>query len=130
MPDAFATTDDLAARWKDLTDDETIRADVLLGDAAVWLRAWFPTLDARIQGGEVDAQAALIVSCAMVKRAMLGINNAGQESSNLSETMGPFMSQSQVKFRNPDGDLYVTGQEADLLDGRPSGAVSMECVGL
>ena len=130
MPDAYATVDDLALRWKPFVGDEVNRADILLGDAAVWLRSWFPTLDARIQAGEVDAQVAVIVSCAMVKRAMLGLHNAGQESSNLSETMGPFMAQSQVKFRNPDGDLYVTGQEADLLDGRPSGAVSMECAGL
>ena len=28
------------------------------------------------------------------------------------------------------GNLYLTAQESDALDGRPSGAVSMECVGM
>ena len=126
----YATVADVAARWRPLSDDETETATTLLGDSAVWLRTWFPGLDDRIASGTLDPQVPLIVSAAMVKRAMLGIGNAGQESSSSSETMGPFMAQNQVKFRNPDGDLYVTGSEADALDGRASGAVSMECVGM
>ena len=126
----YATPKDLADRWRVLTEAETAQAETLLGDAAVWLRAWFPDLDARIESGQIDQRIAVMVSCAMVKRAMLGLDNSGQESSSRSETMGPFNAQHQIKFRNPDGDLYVTNRESDMLEGRASGAVSMECVGM
>lgn len=123
---AFATPADLEARWRPLTDAETVVATTLLADAAVWLRAWFPDLDARIASAAVDAQAPVMVSCAMVKRALIASGHEGQSSG--MEVMGPFTR--QVAFRNPEGNLYVTEQEVDVLDGRPSGAVSMECAGL
>ena len=122
---AYATTSDLAARWRGLSDAEEPVADVLLSDAAVWLRAWFPDLDSRV-GASVDEQALVMVSCSMVKRAMLSSGREGQTSG--MEAMGPFTQ--QVAYKNPEGNLYLTAQEADLLDGRPSGAVSMECAGL
>lgn len=123
---AFATPADLEARWRPLTDAETVVATTLLADAAVWLRAWFPDLDARIASAAVDTQAAVMVSCSMVKRALIASGHEGQSSG--MEAMGPFTR--QVAFRNPEGNLYVTEQEVDVLDGRPSGAVSMECAGL
>jgi len=122
---AYATSTDLAVRWRVLSNEEASQADILLGDAAVWLRVWFPDLDARIESGDVDAQAAVMLSCAMVKRAMLASGHEGQ-SSGMS-VMGPFTT--QVAFRNPEGNLYITEQEKVLLDGR-SDAVSMECTGL
>ncbi|MDJ0454411.1 Gp19/Gp15/Gp42 family protein [Gordonia amicalis] len=122
---AYATPSDLAARWRVLTGLEDSQAETLLSDAAVWLRVWFPDLDARIEAGDVDAQVAVMLSCAMVKRAMIASGHEGQ-SSGLA-VMGPFTE--QVVFRNPEGNLYITEQEKILLDGR-SDAVSMECSGL
>lgn len=130
MAEPYATPEDLSDRWKQLSDDEASTAATLLSDAAVWLRAWFPDLDARIGGGMLDAQVAVMVSCAMVKRALLALNYEGQSNASSTETMGPFTVTHQAVFKNPEGNLYLTAQEADLLDGRPSGAVSMECAGL
>ncbi len=125
---AYATAIQLKARWPALTDTAT--AEVLLADAAVWLRAWFPDLDARITSGTVTADLVEMVSCAMVKRAMLSSEHEGQANQQSTAQMGPFTATSQVAYRNPDGNLYLTNQEVAALDGHPSGAVSMECAGM
>ena len=125
---AYATTTQLQSRWPALADTAT--AGVLLDDAALWLRTWFPDLDARIASGALDAGVPEMISCAMVKRAMLASEHEGQANQQSTAVMGPFTATSQVAYRNPEGNLYLTTQESDALDGRPSGAVSMECVGM
>ena len=110
---AFATQDDLAARWRPLVGTEGDRADILLEDASVWLRAWFPDLDARLLDGRIDALIPVMVTCAMVKRAMLSTNFDGMQS--VSNSAGSF-SQERV-FSNPQGNLYITAAERDLILG-------------
>ena len=73
---AYATTTQLQSRWPALTDTAT--AGVLLEDAGLWLRTWFPDLDARIASGVLDAGVPEMISCAMVKRAMLASEHEGQ----------------------------------------------------
>ena len=129
---AFATTPDLAARWRPLSQAEQDRAEVLLDDAAWWLQAWF------VAAGDLAALAAddpaladglKILSCAMVKRAM---TSAGDGVGQAQQVMGPFTA--QISYRNPDGSLYLYSSERDaiwaLLGGNVSGAVSMTCPGL
>ncbi|MFT4202190.1 hypothetical protein [Gordonia sp. (in: high G+C Gram-positive bacteria)] len=125
---AYATAAQLKERWPALADEAL--ADVLLEDAALWLRTWFPDLDARINSGVVDAGVPAMISCAMVKRAMLADQHEGQANQQSTATMGPFTATNQVAYANPEGNLYLTGQESDALDGRPSGAASMECEGM
>ncbi len=127
---AYATATDLANRWRPLVGAETARATVLLGDAAVWLRTWFPDLDDRIAGGALDASVPAMVSCSMVKRAML--DSDGMSAMQSQQVAGPFTDMVQRAFSNPDGNLYLTAREQDLLRGfpNPSGAVSMMSPGL
>lgn len=106
---AFATSDDLAARWRPLTEDEEEKANVLLEDAAVYLSA-FVTVDAE----DTQQQAALkMVSCSMVQRAMVASENDafGVAESRISADI---YSQS-VTYSNPNGDLYLTASEKRLL---------------
>lgn len=114
---AYATTDDLAARWRPLVGDEESRADALLEDAAVWLRAWFPELDSQIADGRTDPAVALMVSCAMVKRAMLTTDYDGLSTLSSTQTAGVFTESSNRAFANPQGNLYITSAERDLLLG-------------
>lgn len=106
---AYATVDDLEARWHALEGDEADRAEVLLEDAAAML-------DALVEvDPEDEKQANLlkIVSCSMVTRAMLSTESDAYGVSQLDYGMGPF---SQVAhFANPNGDLYLTAQEKRLL---------------
>lgn len=131
---AFATHSDIAARWRALSQAEQDRADVLLGDAAWWLKVWFkPYGD--IETLAVDdaelSEGLKILSSSMVRRALAaggGIEGATQ----MQQSMGPF--NTQVAFRNPDGNLFVYDAERDaillLLGVNVSGAVSMTGPGL
>lgn len=106
---AFATHEDLEARWRTLSEAEQARADVLLDDAAVYL-SQFVTV---IEGDEQQAAALKMVSCSMVQRAMLvsendafGVSEQSISADIYSQTM---------RYANPSGDLYLTAGEKRLL---------------
>ena len=104
---AFATVADLEARWRTLTSEEQALAATLLDDAAVKLSEWV------IEDDELQAAKLKIVSCDMVKRAMIASTSSAFGVEQLDATMGP-MSQT-AHFVNPNGDLYVSKQEKRML---------------
>lgn len=106
---AYATVDDLEARWRTLTGTEKTRAGVLLGDAQVRLDAECPP---SVPPTEAELEARKIVSCEMVKRSMLNSEAAAGVGSTQA-TAGPF-SQS-FNYTNPTGDLYLTKGDRKLL---------------
>jgi hypothetical protein len=121
---SYASVDDLAARWRSLSDVEAEQAEILLEDAAVQLRAEIPTLRARIEAGDTDLlSAAIRVECSMVKRALSSGDGIGVTSTQ--ETQGPFSRTFQ--YSNPMGDLYVTKAEKRLLGagGQQAFTISM-----
>lgn len=100
----FASSDDLKARWPDLSD--TKLADTLLSDASQLIRDTCP--------GWAHASEATLkaIACAMVKRAMIaGSDNAGLSSTQ--ETAGPYSQ--TLTYSNPTGDLYLTRTEKQRL---------------
>lgn len=112
MADPFATSSDLADRWPSLPSDQTNTADVLLSDASVWLRGWYPGLADQADTDPDVAERAMIVACAMVKRAMLSVTpGVAQES----EGTGPYSH--SVTYSNPSGNLFVTAAEDSLIRG-------------
>lgn len=117
MAGPFATTDDLEQRWRPLNSDEQARAEVLLGDAAVRIRVACPGIDAKITATapavpELDPDVPKIISCEMVKRAMLSpVDQAPM--SQTQETVGPFSRGGT--YVNPTGDLYLTKAEKQML---------------
>lgn len=105
---AYATIDDLQARWRTLTEAEATRAQVLLDDAAVRIDRK-GTVDT---GDTLMLEAAKIVSCEMVKRAM----NAPVDQPALSQSTmsaGPYSE--TFSYVNPTGSLYILDKELDLL---------------
>lgn len=110
MADSFASTEDLVKRWRPLSSTETETAAVLLEDASVEVRLLLKR--AGVPEVEVDADAARIVVCGMVKRSMIaGDNSPGVTTSQ--ETTGPFSR--SFTYANPTGDLYLTKREKLLL---------------
>lgn len=106
---AYATVEDVEARWRDLDADEEARASVLLDDASAML-------DAIVDVNPDDQrQLGLLkqVSCSMVIRAMLASESDAYGVSRLDYGMGPFSQ--AATFSNPNGDLYLTGQEKEML---------------
>lgn len=127
---AFASADDLIPVP---TGVEYDRAEQLFDEAALWLRAWFPDLDDRIAAGSLDAAVAAMVSRNMVKRALRSGDFDGVKQSQVTQTLGSISATESRQYTNPDGNLYVTAQEADLLRGvapRSAAAVSMACEGM
>lgn len=105
---AYATVDDLEARFGALSEGERSIAAVLLGDAAVYL----DSLVAVDPANDHQANALMVVSCNMVRRAMQqSVSALGIEQATAS--MGPFSQTAQ--FSNPSGGLYVSAAEKALL---------------
>lgn len=75
---AFATTDDVASRWRTLTTAEEDVAETLLDDASAMLREAVTGIDALITAGDIDRATALRVVAFAVIRAMR--NPGGVES--------------------------------------------------
>lgn len=106
---AFATVEDLEARWRDLDSDEEAKASTLLDDAGAMLTA-LVDVD---QTDEQQATLLKIVSCSMVTRAMMAAESDNYGVSQLDYGMGPFSQ--AAHFSNPNGDMYLTAQEKRLL---------------
>jgi hypothetical protein len=106
---AFATYEDVEARWRFLSLDERTKVTCLLDDAAVILGskvAVDPT-------DEAQAAALKLVSCGMVVRAMVAAASDAFGVGELTATMGPFSQ--TASYANPNGDLYLTKEERRLL---------------
>ena len=104
---AYATVEDLEARYGELTDEQQEQASVLLDDAAVLIDS-AATIDT-----EARESAARVVSCAMVNRALQAAESDAYGVSQATMTAGSY-SQS-MSFANPSGDLYFTSTEKALL---------------
>jgi len=132
---AFATPDDVAARWRALSSAEETRAEVLLSDAAWWLKVWlapYGDVEALAVGDAALAEGLKILSSNMVRRSLAGGAVVVEGASSMQNTMGPFSA--NISFRNPDGNLFIYDSERDailsLLGVTGAGAVSMTAPGL
>lgn len=70
MSTPFASTGDIEARWRVLTDAEQYRAAILLGDASELIRAKAMGIDERIATGSTSVAVARMVAVGMVIRAL------------------------------------------------------------
>lgn len=125
--------DDLVPRLpRNLTAAELERAPLLIEDASFWLDVWVPGLADIIAGGDMTVgEAAKLLVVAMVRRALLtpdvgdGVESRTQSAGVYSES---------IRYRNPDGNLYLYGRELDdlmsLLRSNRADAVSMRSPGL
>lgn len=120
----YATVADLQDRYpRDLTDDETTRAAVLLGDASLRLDAWVPGLADTTDESVLGLARLTVID--MVSRAL---TSPTVDPSIASEGIGPF----SVTYR--DGNLFLYARELDgllaLLMPNRASAVSMRSPGL
>lgn len=106
---AYAEVTDLVTRWRELTEDEEARAEVLLNDAAVTIRREGFSKE----NPDADTLEMLkIISCDMVKRVLLP--GTGQPAATQgSVTVGPFSE--SFTYVNPTGEVYLTRNEKRRL---------------
>lgn len=114
---AYASIEDLAARWRPLSGAEATRATVLLDDAAVRIDA-----AKKPSTPPADLEVRKIISCDMVKRAMMTDPNL-PPASQTQQTAGPF--QQGITYANPAGDMYLTKAEQTMLGARRQTASSV-----
>lgn len=108
----FATPDDVAARWRPLSDDELDKVATLCDDASTLIRAQYPGIDAQVASGGLDSNVLTIVCAGMVKRALIGPAD-GVAAQTQSE--GPFAV--AQTFANPLGNVFLTAADVTLILG-------------
>ena len=116
----YATADDVASRWRPLSDAEAELADTLALDVSYRVKRKFPTLDARILAGDVAFAEVTAVVAGIVKRAMIGADAGGAVQSQ-QDVAGPFSR--QVTYANPMGNLYFTAEDLAVLSEGGTGRV-------
>jgi hypothetical protein len=106
-----ATTADIEARWRPLTEAEATTAATLLGDAWWILVGRLPNLEANMTAGTVATENVIRVLCAMVLRVLK--NPEGK----LEEQVDDYRYRRDSAISS--GELLVTSDElADLTPGR------------
>ena len=106
---AFATVDDLQARWRVLSEPEQERAAVLLEDASVMLSS----LVAIDSEDPYQADLLKVVCCSMVQRSMMA---SEQDAFGVTQqTVSADIYSRSMTFANPSGDMYLTRNEKKLL---------------
>lgn len=127
----YATTADLEARWRELTDAETTKAETLLEDASFWLDQWAPGLSDAAPDSDA-ARAAMLLVVAMVRRSFIAQAQDVPGVQSMSESWGSY--NQAVTYRNPEGNLYLYGTELEgllgILRGSNAQAVSLRSPGL
>lgn len=94
--EAYATSEDLAAYWRELSDAEKARADTLLSYASTIVRA-------HCGCDPSDADAARFVACDMVKTAMQADMDM-PPAMQVTMSGGPYSR--TTLYANPTGDMY------------------------
>lgn len=128
----YAELSDLEERFpRELTSDEQARAETLLVDASFWLGVWVPGLSDSTD--ETVLEAAKLIVVEMVKRALLAAAETRPDGAeSMSYTAGIYAQ--NIRFRNPDGNLFLYGRELEdlegLLRGNRAAAVSYRSPGL
>lgn len=113
----FATIEDVESRFRALDDHEKTRAAQLLADASVMLahaltRAGVSWQEARNEPGDILGTAINMVAASMAVRAMKSpvdmpaLTQYSQGAVGYTESM---------TYANPNGDLYMTAKERELL---------------
>lgn len=109
--DAFASVDDLVARFRELDSDEQMHAEAKLEDATSMLAAEFARVGVVIDPeNELQAANLKAVCCSMVRRAMAN-NNVDLTQSSM--TAGPYTE--MFTYANPSGNMYISSEERLLL---------------
>lgn len=105
--DSPATPQDVAVRWRSLTDDEQLKASVLLDDSWTLIKLRNATIEARLTAATLDTAIVVMVQCAMVIRVLR--NPEGKRQEQIEDY-------SYTRDDSASGALYLSDLELALLD--------------
>lgn len=117
--EAFASVEDLEARWRTLTTDEQAMAQVELLDATAYIAGQLRKYGVPIDGSD-DVQSQLLtkVTCDVVRRSMsprLDSMSGTPMAPYTEATVTADVFTESYKFANPLGDYYLTSAEKSAL---------------
>lgn len=118
------TLEDVVARWRPLSIDETVNAQAHLADAWALATLKIPELDARVTAEEIDTSIVRMVICAAVLRVLK--NPDGKQREQLEDYSY------EMAGGAASGTLYLTDEELLLLrpaSPSPSGAFTIRPYG-
>lgn len=119
----FATIQDLRAHWPELPSDREAEATQKLKEASAIIRALYSGIDAKIASGQISAEILTLIVCRMVKRSLLASINDLEGVASRNETAGGVSM--GLSFSNPNGNLYLTKDDKNLLGGGRRGKAFM-----
>jgi hypothetical protein len=107
--DSPATPQDVAARWRSLTDDEELKAATLLDDAWQLIQVRNTTVATRLSAVPPTLNVAVVVmvQCAMVIRVLRNPDGKRQEQ---------IEDYSYQRDDSPSGELFISDEELALID--------------
>lgn len=105
--DSPATIEDVASRWRPLSDPEQLTAATLLDDAWRLIKVKNSTVEARLTATTLDAGLVVMVQCAMVIRVLRNPDGKRQEQ---------IEDYSYQRGADDTGGLFVADDELALLD--------------
>lgn len=117
--EAFATIDELEARWRPLTDSERTKASEALLDVTSFISALLRKSGVKVDASdEVQRRNLMAVTCSVTRRALVA-----DFSQTDNEPAAPYTEHQQIAgvfqeryvFANPLGDMYLTASEKSLL---------------
>jgi hypothetical protein len=111
----LATPADVEARWRPLSDEESMVAETLIQDVSDQLRLRLPDVDDRISGGDLTASSVAGVVVAPVIRFLRNPNGYD------SERIGDY---SYTRSAN-GGDLLLTADDLARISVGPQGAFTI-----
>jgi len=109
----YANLSDLKDHWPALRSDQEAEALQKLLEASIEVRTSFPGIDARLASGELNEEVPRLVVCRMIKRAMDTPNDAMAGVGSVTHQGGPFAQ--TLNFTNPDGNIYLSKSDRNLL---------------
>lgn len=117
----YASLEDLTARmtpseratWAAAKDADKTRAETLLMDASELIRA-------RCAGATTaPARVLTAVTCRVVLRALRDRGSGDPDVASMTQTSGPFST--QLSWNNPGGELFLTSQDRNDINGSAQG---------
>lgn len=117
----FADLEDVETAWRPLSDAEAAAAEFWLPAASALIRAEFPTIDDRIESGDLDAALVRGVAVSMVRRIVANPNGAKSMSVQIED----YQRQVTLNDETAAAGLFLTADERRILTGRRSSAYSI-----
>jgi hypothetical protein len=111
----YAELGDLQALFpRELPPAEEARAEALLEKASFWLGVWVPELVGSTDEAVLEAAKYIVID--MVTRSLLSTAAARPDGAeSVSRTAGVYGE--SIKFRDPDGNLFLYARELEDLEG-------------